>query len=196
MLKRLKSLASLLIILLEVWSVARKYAFNPPKVRFQSTLRPAQSTVRPAHHLKRFLRVAFPGLRAPARLPLAITCTSACLRAGSGGPPPRRAHASFRRSLHKLPSTASATLRQRLAGLRPRPCFSFAEPAPACSRPCPAATQASRLRARRHRRIVQRLGLIQVCPDLHPRVCAPRAPLLACVLNHLRPPLARSAAVD
>jgi hypothetical protein len=25
---------SLLIILLEVWSVARKYAFNPPKVRF------------------------------------------------------------------------------------------------------------------------------------------------------------------
>jgi hypothetical protein len=25
---------SLLIILLEVWSVARKYAFNPPKIRF------------------------------------------------------------------------------------------------------------------------------------------------------------------
>jgi hypothetical protein len=26
--------SSLLIILLEVWSVARKYAFNPPKIRF------------------------------------------------------------------------------------------------------------------------------------------------------------------
>jgi hypothetical protein len=25
---------SLLIILLQVWSVARKYAFNPPKIRF------------------------------------------------------------------------------------------------------------------------------------------------------------------
>jgi hypothetical protein len=53
-----------------------------------------------------------------------------------------------------------------------------------------------RLRARRHRRIVQRLGLIQVRLDLHPRVCAPRAPLPACVPNHLRPPLGRSAAVD
>jgi hypothetical protein len=29
---------SLLIILLQVWSVARKYAFNPLKVRFQSTI--------------------------------------------------------------------------------------------------------------------------------------------------------------
>jgi hypothetical protein len=52
------------------------------------------------------------------------------------------------------------------------------------------------LRAHQHRRIVQRLGLIQVRPDLHPRVCAPRAPLPACVPNHLRTPLARSAAVD
>jgi hypothetical protein len=34
--------ASLLIILLEVWSVARKYAFNPPKIRF----RPAPSVRR------------------------------------------------------------------------------------------------------------------------------------------------------
>jgi hypothetical protein len=29
--------ASLLIILLEIWSVTRKYAFNPPKVRFHPT---------------------------------------------------------------------------------------------------------------------------------------------------------------
>jgi hypothetical protein len=123
--------------------VAYKYAFNPSKIHFQSTLCPAQSIISPAHHPKRFLRVAFPDLRTPARPPLAIACTSARLRAGSGGPPPRRAHASFRRSLHQLPSAASATSRQRPAGLRPCPCFSFAEPAPACPRPCPAPTQAS-----------------------------------------------------
>jgi hypothetical protein len=28
------SFLSLLIILVEVWSVARKYVFNPPKIRF------------------------------------------------------------------------------------------------------------------------------------------------------------------
>jgi hypothetical protein len=117
--------------------------FQPPKVRLQFTLHPAQSTVRPAHHPKRFLRDAFPGLRAPARPPLAIACTSARLRTGSGTPSPGRTHASFRRSLHQLPSAASPTSRQRPAGLRPCPCFSFAEPAPACPRPCPAPTQAS-----------------------------------------------------
>jgi hypothetical protein len=31
---KVTSISSLLIILLEVWSVARKYAFNPPKVCF------------------------------------------------------------------------------------------------------------------------------------------------------------------
>jgi hypothetical protein len=114
-------------------TVPHRYAFNPSKIRFQST----------PHHPKRFLRVTFLGLRAPARPPLAIACTTARLRAGSGGPPPGRAHASFRRSLHQLPSAASATSRQRPTRPRPCPCFSFAEPAPACPRPCPAPTQAS-----------------------------------------------------
>jgi hypothetical protein len=36
---------SLLIILLEVWSVARKYVFNPPKVRFYPVSLPHISTV-------------------------------------------------------------------------------------------------------------------------------------------------------
>jgi hypothetical protein len=35
---------SLLIILLQVWSVARKYAFNPPKVRFRQIKLPTIAT--------------------------------------------------------------------------------------------------------------------------------------------------------